>query len=397
MAGISGMTTEKTSESRGMGPISLRMTEVQENAESQLAAIWQGLLGLESVGPGQNFFDLGGDSSLAVRMFAEIEKSFGVKLPLATLYETPTIEELARVVRGETAASGWSPLVSIQPQGSRPPLFCFHGAGGNVLIYRDLSQHLGRDQPVYGLQAQGLDGHLPPLTTVEEMAALYLKEIRRVQPQGPYFLGGYCGGGTLAYEAAQQLHATGQSVALLALFDTMNWSKIPITLWSKTAYTAQRLVFHAASFLGLDARGMSKFLREKMETLRSRIPVWRGMLLAKLNRDSGDAGSSALVLGRIWQINDNACWHYVPKPYPGVVTDFRPAKQYRIFSKPELKWDHLANGGQEIVVLPVYPASMLLEPFVEHLSDALMRSIDRAIATASYPQGKARSAVDSAN
>jgi len=362
--------------------MSLRMTEVQENTETQLAAIWQELLGLESVGLDQNFFDLGGDSSLAVRMFAEIEKIFHVKLPLATLYETPTIEELARVVRGETATSGWSPLVAIQPQGSRPPLFCFHGAGGNVLIYRDLSRHLGAEQPVYGLQAQGLDGSLPPLTTVEVMAALYVKEIRRVQPLGPYFLAGYCGGGTIAYEAAQQLDAAGESVALLALFDTMNWSKIPITLWSKTAYTGQRLVFHAASFLGLDAQGMSEFLREKMEILRSRIPVWRGMLLAKLNRDPSSAGSAALVLGRIWQINDKACWTYVPKPYPGIVTDFRPSKQYRIFNKPELKWDQLARGGQEIVVLPVYPASMLLEPFVEHLAVALTRSMDRGIASA---------------
>jgi phthiocerol/phenolphthiocerol synthesis type-I polyketide synthase E len=377
--------------------MSLRMTEVQENTESQLAAIWQELLGLESVGLDQNFFDLGGDSSLAVRMFAEIEKAFGVKLPLAALYETPTIQELARVVRGETATSGWSPLVAIQPLGSRPPLFCFHGAGGNVLIYRDLSRHLGAEQPLYGLQAQGLDGSLPPLTAVEEMAALYVKEIRRVQPLGPYFLAGYCGGGTIAYEAAQQLQAAGESVPLLALFDTMNWSKIPITLWSKTAYTGQRLVFHAASFLGLDAQGMSKFLQEKMEILRSRIPVWRGMLLAKLNRHPSSAGSAALVLGRIWQINDKACWTYVPKPYPGIVTDFRPSKQYRIFNKPELKWDQLARGGQEVVVLPVYPASMLLEPFVEHLAVALTRSMDRGIASAQDCQAKERSVVDSIN
>ncbi len=377
--------------------MSRRMTEVQEKPENQLAAIWQELLGLQSVGLDQNFFDLGGDSSLAVRMFAEIERIFGVKLPLAALYETPTIEELARVVRGETASSGWSPLVAIQPQGSRPPLFCFHGAGGNVLIYRDLSQHLGAEQPIYGLQAQGLDGSLPPLTTVEEMAALYVKEIRCVQPLGPYFLAGYCGGGTIAYETAQQLNAAGESVALLALFDTMNWSKIPITLWNKAAYTGQRLVFHAASFLGLNAQGMSKFLQEKMEILLSRIPVWRGMLLAKLNRDRSSAGSTALVLGRIWQINDKACWTYVPKPYPGALTDFRPSKQYRIFNKPELKWGQLARGGQEVVVLPVYPASMLLEPFVEYLAVALTRSMDRGIASAQDRQAKERSAVDSIN
>jgi len=355
------------------------LTLTEDDTEGQLAVIWQNLLGMESVGIDQNFFDLGGDSSLAVRMFAEIEKTFKVKLPLATLYETPTIEELARVVRGETSTSGWSPLVAIQPAGSRPPLFCFHGAGGNVLIYRDLSRHLGLDQPFYGLQAQGLDGSLPPLTKIEDMAVLYVKEIRRVQPHGPYFLGGYCGGGTIAYEAAQQLRGAGERVALLAMFDTMNWSKIPMTLWSKGTYTFQRLLFHAASFLSLDLAGVSKFLEEKMEILRSRIPVWRGMLLAKFSKDTNSAASTSLVLGRIWQTNDQACWHYVPKPYPGVVTDFRPSKQYRIFDKPDLKWDRLAQGGQEVIVLPVYPASMLLEPFVKHLAAALTKAMDQAM------------------
>lgn len=363
----------------GTNHCAIHLALAANDTESQLAAIWQKLLGIQSIGLDQNFFDLGGDSSLAVRMFAEIEKVFKVSLPLATLYETPTIEELAPVVRGEATPSLWSPLVAIQPKGSRPPLFCFHGAGGNVLIYRDLSRHLGLDQPFYGLQSQGLDGNLPVLTTIEDMATLYVKEIRRVQPHGPYFLGGYCGGGAIAYEVAQQFQADGERVALLALFDTMNWSKIPLTLWSKGTYACQRLVFHAASFLSLDLKGVSEFLREKMETLRRRIPVWQGLLLAKFGRDPNGAVSTSLILGRIWRTNDQACWHYVPKPYAGAITDFRPAKQYRIFDKPDLKWDRLAQGGQEVIVLPVYPASMLHEPFVEHLAAALTKSIDRAM------------------
>jgi phthiocerol/phenolphthiocerol synthesis type-I polyketide synthase E len=376
---MSGEDTYRGIAEHGADRSAGHLTLTEDDTERQLASIWREILGLESIGIDQNYFDLGGDSSLAVRMFAEIEKVFKVKLPLATLYETPTIEELARVLRGETSRSSWSSLVAIQPEGSRLPLFCFHGAGGNVLIYRDLSRHLGSDQPFYGLQSQGLDGSGPPLTTVEDMAALYVKEIRRVQRHGPYFLGGYCGGGSIAYEVAQQLHAEGERIALLALFDTMNWSKIPVTIWSKAAYACQRLAFHAASFLSLDFGGQSEFLREKMEILHSRIPVWRGMLLAKFNKDCSSAASMSLVLGRIWRTNDQACWHYVPKPYPGTVTDFRPSTQYRIFNKPDLKWDRLAHGGQEIVVLPVYPASMLLEPFVKHLAAALTKSIDRAI------------------
>jgi thioesterase domain-containing protein len=351
----------------------------EDATAKQLARIWQDLLGVESIGPGENYFDLGGDSSLAVHMFAQVEKQFHVKLPLATLYEAPTIAELACILHCEAPVAGWSPLVAIQPTGSRPAFFCFHGAGGNVLSYRQLSMHLGSDQPFYGLQCQGLDGACPPLVRIEDMAALYVKEIRRVQRRGPYFLGGYCMGGTLAFEAAQQLHAAGESIALLALFDTMDWSKISVTPWSMSHYTWQRLVFHAANFLGLDSAGKSKFFREKIGVLRSRIPVWRGMLLAKLGTGSDAAQSESRLLGRIWQTNDRAVWDYRPQPYPGKVTDFRPAKQYRIFNEPEAKWDSLAKEGQEVIVLPVYPAGMLLEPFVEHLADALRKSIDAAI------------------
>ncbi|MGH9354006.1 MAG: phosphopantetheine-binding protein, partial [Terriglobia bacterium] len=158
-------------------------TNIREDETTRkLVRIWQELLGVGSIGLNENYFELGGDSILAVHLFAEIEKVFNVKLPVASLYETPTIEELAEVLRGEAAVAGWSPLVPIQTAGSRPPFFCMHGAGGNLLIYRDLARHLGPDQPFYGLQSQGLDGGCPPLTTVEAMAALYAKEMRSVQP-----------------------------------------------------------------------------------------------------------------------------------------------------------------------------------------------------------------------
>jgi phthiocerol/phenolphthiocerol synthesis type-I polyketide synthase E len=345
----------------------------------QLAHIWQEILGVDSISPDQNYFDLGGDSSLAVQMFAQIEKTFKIKLPLATLYEAPTIEELSKILRGETVASGWSPVVAIQVAGSRPPFFCMHGAGGTVLMYRDLSRRLGDDQPFYGLQAQGLDGASLPLATVEEMAALYVTEIRRVQSHGPYFLGGYCLGGTVAYEVAQQLRAEGETVALLALFDTMNWHKIPLTVWTKTYHATQRLYFHAASFFSVDSEGKARFIKEKLGVLKSRIPVWQGMLLSRFSNGSSHAVSDSLLLGKVWQANDRASWNYVPRPYPGVVTDIRPSKQYRVFSKPDLKWDRLAQEGQESMVLPVNPAMMLVEPFVEQLAAALRRSMDAAM------------------
>lgn len=363
-----------------MADASIGQINVSDNVMGQLTQIWQEILHLDSVNPDQNYFDLGGDSSLAVLLFAKIEEIFHVELPLATLFEAPTIEEFAQVLRRETAPASWSPLVAIQTSGSRPTFFCIHGAGGNVLIYRDLARCLGPDQPFYGLQCPGLNGSCPPLTRIEDMAALYVKEIRRKQPRGPYFLGGYCMGGTVAYEVAQQIQAQGERVALLALFDTMDFSKFPhLSTWDKTYRAVQWLAFHAGNFLRLDGEGKAQFLKGKMQVFRNRIPVWRGMLAAKFTKGSGTGTEESSLLANIWQTNDRACVKYIPQPYAGTITDFRPAKQYRVFDKRDAKWDQLAKGGQEVVVLPTYPAGMLVEPFVRHLAVALEKAIDNAI------------------
>ncbi len=361
----------------------VEMNATQDETTKRLSGIWQDLLGIRSIGLDQNYFDLGGDSSLAVQLFAQIEKVFDVKLPLATLFEAPTIAELAQILRREGAPSDWSSLVAIQPEGSRPPFFCMHGAGGNVLIYRELSRHLGSDQPFYGLQSRGLDGASAPLTRIEDMASIYLKEIRRVQQRGPYLLGGYCLGGTVAFEIARQLQAKGEQITLLALFDTMNWAKVGHpSMWGKSYNAWQKLYFHSANFLSLDFSGKKDFFLEKLKILWNRIPVWRGMLLGRLGENLSAEKSESRILGQIWQANDRAAAEYVPAPFAGMVTDFRPKKQYRMLSRPDLKWEKLAHGGQEVVVLPVYPAGMLVEPFVKHLAAALRNSIDKAILTA---------------
>ncbi len=224
------------------------------------------------------------------------------------------------------------------------------------MIYRELARRLGEDQPFYGLQAQGLDGCNPPLATIEEMATLYAKEIRRFQPHGPYLIGGYCMGGTLAYEVARQLRASGEEISLLALFDTMDWSNVQMPSFPGRVYhEIERLFFHAANFFRLDAAGRRAFFDGKVEALRNRLPVWKGMLQAKFSKTDTTVNPQSQVLGRIWQMNDQACIIYMPQPFPGVLTDFRPMKQYRMFRVPNAKWDRLAQGGDEVVMLPVYP------------------------------------------
>jgi len=351
-----------------------------DETERKLQKIWEDMLGVSPIGLNENYFELGGTSILAVRLFAQIAKEFQRKLPLSVLFEAQTIAQLAQTLRKEGISAGWSPLVSIQPKGSRPPFFCIHGGGGNVLIYRDLSKHLGLDQPFYGLEAQGLDGERPCLQTIEEMTTLYVHEIRRFQPHGPYYLGGYCMGGTVAYEMAQQLRAQGEEVALLALFDTMNWCLIPAdSLWRRVRQLSQRIKFHGKNFLLLDTGEKKKFFREKLKVLHSRSKIWRGLVAGRLSpREFGDKSESR-VLAEMWQINDRASVTYQAQPYDGVVTEFRPMRQYAKYRPAENAWSRLALGGHEILTLPVYPAGMLLEPFVKYLADALKATISRTI------------------
>jgi thioesterase domain-containing protein/non-ribosomal peptide synthetase component F len=347
--------------------------------EIRLTAIWESMLNVRPIGRTDNFFDLGGHSLLALRAFARIEKDLGVKLPLSALVEAPTIEGLACIIDRGGDQEESSTIVAIQ-QGTRwPPLFLVHGAGGNVLIYRALARHLGSDQPCYGLQAQGLDGKQPVLTTIEDMAQVYLREIRNVQPQGPYFLGGYCMGGTVAFEIAQQLRALGESVALLAVIDTVNWCALPRhTAWSRTRIQTERVLFHFRSLLQLSGSGRTIYLHEKLAVLRERSRLWRGALLRRVMRRHGGDETGSELLARIWKENHAASVSYVPKPYPGGVTDIRPMQTYSRYKSPGANWDALALGGVDIVTLPAYPASLLVEPFVCHLASYLRAVLDRA-------------------
>jgi len=187
--------------------------------ETQLVEVWQRVLGVTPIGIRSNFFELGGHSMLAVQLVAQIERTFGKKLSVASLFQAPTVEQLARVLRGPERNGNISSIVEIQPKGSRPPLFLVHGVGGGMFWgYTNLSRHIGTDQPIYALKSRAMDG-APEFATMEEMAAHYLVDIRKVQPHGPYYLGGYCFSGNVAYEVAQQLKAAGEDVAFLSLIN----------------------------------------------------------------------------------------------------------------------------------------------------------------------------------
>ncbi|HKF25604.1 MAG TPA: thioesterase domain-containing protein, partial [Candidatus Acidoferrum sp.] len=212
----------------------------------------------------------------------------------------------------------------------------------------------------------------------EEMAERYVFELKLQQPNGPYYLGGYCLGGTVALEMSRQLAERGDQVAMVALFDTVNWAGLrKRDALDRGRYQFERLVFHACNFMILDASGKIRFLREKLKVLRSRLTVWRGMLRGNRPAAAG-AQSESSILANLWETNDRAALAYVPKPYRAPIADFRPKRQYSVYLEPGVNWDGLVPGGLEVTRLPVYPAGMLLEPFVKELAEALRAAMDRA-------------------
>ncbi len=196
-----------------------RYVAPRDFVEQELARIWSDLLGVHPIGIHDNFAELGGRSVLALSLITRIEQRFNRKVPIVALYGQPTIAHLADWLRRSTTSQTSSSLVAIQPQGTRRPLICVHPAGGTVFCYAELSRYLGGEQPVYGLQARGIDGLQSPHTSVAEMAASYVEDIRAQFPSGPYRLCGWSTGGIIAFEVACRLQQLNEPVELLALFD----------------------------------------------------------------------------------------------------------------------------------------------------------------------------------
>ena len=358
----------------------------RDTLELQLIKIWEKILDVRPIGVRDNFFELGGHSLLAVRLFAHIKKLTGKNLPLATLFQAPTVEQLANILREKGWTAPWSSLVAIQPGGSKPPFFCVHAIGGNVLTYRDLAYHLGPDQPVYGLQAQGLDGKQPYYTCVEDMAAHYVKEIRTLQPEGPYFLGGSSAGGMVAFEMAQQLHAQGQQVALLALFDTYG-PGYPKPLPTASSFRRklyrfiQRLDLHLRNLFLLEPEKRTVYTLSKLRILKKRIrkKVKRNIKDMTVGSFPGIKYFLPRSLREVAQANRQALSSYVPQAYPGRITLFRASKQPKgCYPDPELGWSGLAAGGLEIHEVPGYHGAIVEEPCVRALVKQLKVCLQKA-------------------
>ena len=324
--------------------------------EIALARIWCKALGLKQVGIHDNFFELGGHSLLALRIFSEIEKMFGDRPPLATLFQAPTIEKLATVLDDRSWKAALSPVVAVQRSGLRPPFFGVHGGYGDVMFYSELARCLGKDQPFYALQAEGLKLCAMRCTSIEAIASYYLQEIRQIQAHGPYFLGGFCLGGVIALETARLLRAAGEEVALLVLFDTSNPARpIPLSTVGKRI----RLALDESSGLPpseklryIARRFAAKFKRDAARVQKARYKILE--LLHKTRKPDGEnANGGPLPLELpVWITLGRAAAKYKPRAYPGRIVLFRATVPDGHEFADDRGWTEVAEGGLEIHDIP---------------------------------------------
>ncbi len=356
--------------------------EPRDELERQLLRIWEEVLDRRPVGVWDNFFDLGGHSLLAVRLFAQVEQALGRKLPLATLFQAPTVAQLAGVLREKGWSAPWSALAPIHPHGSRPPFYFVHAHGGNVLGYYDLARHLGADQPFYGLQAQGLSGG--DVHRFEEMAVSYVREVRMLQPRGPYFLGGWCMGGNIALEMAQQLRRQGEEVGLVVLVqsahpDYPRYRPGVTRLHRLACRLAERLDLEVSNFLEAQAKPAYAWRRAKRMLILGQVAAEKA-----LERLLGPLGlrpprSHAHTLEALAAAHQRTYMESRPHPYRGRVLLFRAAKQpLGICPDPTLGWDGLIEGELDIREVPGHAIGILSEPRVDIVAGQVRDCLDRA-------------------
>lgn len=335
--------------------------------EIKLTQIWEKILGIPKIGIRDNFFELGGSSFAAVRLFTDIEKQFGKNFPLSTLFQIQTIEAFAKILAQEEWTASWSSLVPIQPKGSKTPLFVIHAVGGNVLDYSDLARCFGEDRPVYGLQSVGLDGKQEPLTTVADMASYYLKEIRIIQPQGPYLLFGYSFGGVIAFEMAQQLYAQGDKIGFLGVCDLDS----PNTFRESELSLSSSLKVHFRNIS--QTKGISAKLQYLQDRLsyRSIYKIYKNYMNQEFSKIEATPPEFLL---KLFSTNSQSHKDYTAKIYPGSLTLFRcKIQSIDHYSNPDLGWDKIIGEKVNIHYISGSHFELMKPPKVS----AIAKEIDR--------------------
>ena len=315
---------------------------------------------------------MGGHSLIAVKVMTLLEKQTGVRLPLAALLEHPTINQLATYLDKNNIK--WDSLVPLNPTGNKPPLFIVHGANYNVLIFKTLADCLDEDQPVYALQAKGLNGEVEPHNSVEAMAAHYISEIKTVNPHGPYALGGFSFGGIIAFEMAKQLKAEGKKVKTVALFDSYVY---PHYYYSNPLVKNIILKLYSVChliFMGFNMFSSVKNFKRRYGLLKIKTYGWY------LVMRYGSETQNQLQFNRTSKIDEYhelASLKYYLIPQNIQVALFRSSENiYFAHDYNLLGWKKIASGGIKKYMMPGNHSELFLSPVVEVLGSSLQQVLD---------------------
>ena len=338
--------------------------------EGHLQTVWQNLFGFKSIGRDDNFFELGGHSLLAARLLQEVWQSTGQRLPLATLLTAPTIARLAALVHASDSPAA-SPVLVPMRDGVAEPIFMVHSMTGSVMESWRLVKALNSGRRVYGLQALGLDGEMPAQQRVEEMAKTYIREMRAVQPDGPYCVSGYSMGGLVALEIAQQLRAAGEPVELVCLLDTYVHERcLPWSAWLRHQYGYVCRQYHALRRMRFAER--VAYIGMKLDAGADRIRLRVGRTARR--PEANNAGLPPVLL-RVREAMRLAMTIYRPRSYDGRVLYVRAARLAEGRGDPLPLWQKVARGGLVVAEVDSDHVAMMFEPVVRLVADELDRAV----------------------
>jgi thioesterase domain-containing protein/acyl carrier protein len=352
----------------------------RDELEFTLTNVWQSVLNVAALGVTTNFFDLGGNSLLAVQLMSKIQKATGHKLPVSSLFQAPTIEELCGLIRTQKSTTG-SPLIKLHASGTRRPFFCIHPVGGNSFCYLGLARALGTDQPFFAIQARGLAGECEPHTDIAEMAQDYVDILRKAQSEGPYLLGGWSFGGVVAFEMARQLFAAGLAVGRLVLFDS--WAPMKGGRSVEHPDDARVLSWFARDLGGRFGRDID-MSEEQFRELSPGDQLPRLLELCKaVHLLPPDASLPQLmVLLKVYKANIQAVRRYAPSRYDGEITIYRARYRRRLGDVPQehveydRMWSEYSSHPVNLKQALGNHYTMLASPNVELLASSLAQTLD---------------------
>ncbi len=361
-------------------PARLARAKPRTPVEAGLLAIWRRLLGAEEIGIYDDFFDLGGHSLLALKVAAEIEQTFGRRIPLSSIFEHRTIAALASGPLNSLAERGRQ-LVALRlasgSPGAPPPLFTVPAAGSTVWSFTALARHLPPEQPLYAFEPRGIEDREAPHRTIEEMAGHYVAELRAVQPHGPYSIAGRCFGGYVAFEMARQLRAAGEEISLLAIMDS---KEAPLERERQRSHSGARklLFYYPQRILYYLRRRRLLYTLQMKAAIEARYHLDR--LVRLFDRGRSPLRSRSRNLKLLKYLHTRAYHQYVAEPFDGKVMLFWASKGSDMADEIE-RWRRLALRGLDCRFIPCRHFELLKEPYIQQLAQGLSENLNSLLST----------------